>query len=250
MRDWLRPLIFAHRGAAGDAPENTLAAFQLAVAQGAHGIELDAKLSADGEVIVFHDPTLDRTTDGHGRVADMRFAALRELDAGSSFSDSFRGEKIPTLAEVFETIGKRAFINVELSNYYTRFDYQLAEKACALVKRFGLQGNVVFSSFLPPNLARTRSLLPEVPRGLLALAGWKGGWMRSFGFAFGDYQSLHPHQKDVTPQQIARVHRLGRRVHVYPVVEADVMRRLFNWGVDGLFTSYPKLALEILSNGA
>lgn len=249
MRNWPRPLIFAHRGAAADAPENTLAAFELAVAQGAHGIELDAKLSADGEIIVFHDPGLERTTNGRGRVADLPLAALRELDAGSSFSPAFRGEKIPTLAEVFETIGKRAFINVELSNYYTKFDYELADKTCALVQRFGLQENVVFSSFLPPNLARTRRLLPEVPRGLLTLAGWKGSWARSFVFNFGDYQALHPHLKDVTPQQIARVHRLGRRVHAYPVVEAEDMRRLFKWGVDGLFTSHPKLALEILANG-
>lgn len=248
MRDWPRPIIFAHRGAAADAPENTLAAFELAVTQGAHGIELDAKLSADGEIIVFHDPRLERTTDGRGRVADFPLAALRELDAGSSFSPDFRGEKIPTLAEVFETIGKRALINVELSNYYTKFNYELADKTCALVQRFGLQENVVFSSFLPLNLTRTRRLLPEVPRGLLTLAGWKGSWARSFAFNFGDYQALHPHLRDVTPQQIARVHRLNRRIHVYPVVEAEDMRRLFKWNVDGLFTSHPKLALEILAN--
>ena len=127
MQTWPRPLIFAHRGASAHAPENTLSAFELALEQGAHGIELDVKLTADGEVVVFHDPTIDRTTGGQGRISQLTLAALRELDAGSSFSEKFSGEKIPTLAEVFETIGRRAFINVELTNYSTRND-GLADK--------------------------------------------------------------------------------------------------------------------------
>jgi glycerophosphoryl diester phosphodiesterase len=247
MRDWPRPLVFAHRGASAHAPENTLAAFELALAHGADGIELDAKLSADGEVIIIHDATIDRTTGEKGRVSQLTLAALRELDAGSFFSETYKGEKIPTLAEVFETIGKRAFINVELSNYYTVPRDRLADKVCELVKKFGLQENILFSSFLASNLTRTQGLLPDVPRGLLALGGWKGWWARSFGFNFGSYQALHPNLRDTTPQQIARVHRLKRRVHVYTVSTAEQMRRLFAWGADGIFTGDPKLAKEILA---
>jgi len=99
--------IFAHRGDSAHAPENTLAAFELAAERGADGIELDAKLTADGEIVVIHDPAVDRTTDGTGMVAEMSLAALRELDAGSWFGDTFKGEQIPTLAEVFEAVGKR-----------------------------------------------------------------------------------------------------------------------------------------------
>jgi glycerophosphoryl diester phosphodiesterase len=192
MRDWPCPLIFAHRGACAHAPENTLAAFELALAQGAHGLELDAKLSADGEVVVIHDATTDRTTGMRGHVSQLPLAALRELDAGSFFSETFKGEKIPTLAEVFETIGKRAFINVELTNYYTKPRDNLADKVCELVKRFGLEQSVLFSSFLPANLARTRSLLPAVPRGLLALSGWLGWWARSFGLTLVITRSCTP----------------------------------------------------------
>ena len=90
MLDWPRPLILAHRGASAHAPENTLAAYELALVQGAHGVELDAKLSADGEVVVIHDATVDRTTDGKGRVSQLTLAALRELDAGSFFSEKFK----------------------------------------------------------------------------------------------------------------------------------------------------------------
>ena len=174
MRDWPRPLIFAHRGSSAHAPENTLAAFELAVAQGTPAIELDTKLSADGQVVVFHDATVERTTNGRGYVSKLTLSALRELDAGSFFSEKFKGEKIPTLEEVLETIGKRVFISIEFSNYYTFPHDGLVDKVCGLVKRFGLQDNVLFSSFLPSNLKRTRELLPEVPRALLALRGWKG----------------------------------------------------------------------------
>jgi glycerophosphoryl diester phosphodiesterase len=246
MRDWPRPLILAHRGASAHAPENTLAAFKLALEQGAHGVELDAKLSADGEVVIIHDPSVNRTTNGQGQVSQLDLTALRELDAGSFFSDQFKGEKIPTLAEVFETIGKRAIINVELTNYKTPRD-GLAHKVCELVRRFELQDSVLFSSFLPSNLARTRSLLPDVPRGLLALGGWIGWWARSFGFNFGDYQALNPGLSDTTPQQIARVHRLKRYVNVWTVNAAEDMRRLISWGVDGIITDDPKLAMEVLA---
>ena len=239
-----QPIIFAHRGAAAHAPENTLAAFELAVAQNADAIELDVKLSADGHAIVIHDPAVDRTTGVHSRVKDLPLRELRLLDAGSFFSEKFRGEKIPTLEEVFEAVGKRTFINVELTNYNTPHD-QLVETVCRLIKKFGLQKRVMFSSFFASNLSRANAYLPDVPRGLLAFRGLLGAWARSFGFAFGRYQALHPYFTDVTPQQVRRVHRLNRRIHVWTVnAEAD-MRRLFLWGVDAIFTDDPQLAARV-----
>jgi glycerophosphoryl diester phosphodiesterase len=239
-----QPVIIAHRGASAHAPENTLAAFELALAQKADAIELDVKLSADGQVVVIHDATVNRTTGSQGRVKDLSLAQLRSLDAGSFFSERYRGEKIPTLEEVFEIVGGRVFINVELTNYSTPRD-QLVQKVCVLVEKFEMQQRVMFSSFFASNLSKARAYLPEVPRGLLALSGLLGSWARSFGFAFGKYHALHPHLKDVTSQQVQRVHRLNRRIHVWTVNAAEDMRRLFHWGVDGIITDDPQLAVRV-----
>jgi len=239
-----QPIIFAHRGASASAPENTIAAFELALAQGADGIELDAKLSADGTVIVIHDATVDRTTGAHGRVKDLSLAELRALNAGSFFSAKFSTEKIPMLEEVFEALGKKTFTNVELTNYNTPRDH-LVESVCMLVKKFNLQKRVMFSSFYASNLSKARSYLPEVPCGLLAFPGLLGAWARSFGFAFGKYTALHPNTRDVTPQQVQRVHRLKGRIQVWTVNAGADMRRLFGWGVDAIFTDDPQLAVQV-----
>ena len=224
-----QPVIFAHRGASAYAPENTLAAFELALAQKADAIELDVKLTADGRVVVIHDATVDRTTGAHGRVKDLSLADLRALGAGSFFSEQFQSEKIPTLEEVFEAVGRRTFINIELTNYNSPRD-QLVENVCTLVKKFELQKRVMFSSFFALNLSKARGHLPEVPRGLLAFNGVLGAWARSFGFAFGKYQALHPHLNNATPQQIQRVHRLNRRMHVWTVNAAAGYASTFQLG--------------------
>jgi glycerophosphoryl diester phosphodiesterase len=118
----LQPVIFAHRGASAWAPENTLAAFRLAVEHGAPAIELDVKLTSDRKVVVLHDQTVDRTTNGHGDLRQFSLADLRELDAGGPFSAEYQGERIPTLVEVFEAVGKQVYINIELTNYASTRD--------------------------------------------------------------------------------------------------------------------------------
>lgn len=238
-----RPVIFAHRGASAYAPENTISSFALAEAVGADAIELDTKLSADGQVVVFHDATLDRTTDGSGPVARRTLAELRALDAGSRFSQAFRGEKIPLLQDVLESFGRKTFIAIDLNNYSTPWD-GLVRRVCEVVKQQALQDHVLFSSFLPANLHQAARGLPEVPRALLARKGWQGSWARSFGFTFGQYAALHPYVTDVSVQQVKRVHRLKRRIHVWTVNAVEDLRRLAAWGVDGVFTDDPKLALD------
>jgi glycerophosphoryl diester phosphodiesterase len=239
------PVIFAHRGASAHAPENTLPAFELALQQGADGVELDAQLTADGHVIVIHDPRLERTTNGHGRVKDFSLADLRALDAAGRYSDQYNGTKIPTLDEVFETIGKKAVINIELKNYTAPQD-ALVEKVCQLVKRYGLEDRILFSSFFGLSLRKAARLLPQVPRGLLALSGFPGAWARSFGFMFGDYQAVHPHINDVNAQQVQRVHRLKRYINVWTVNSAQDVARLADWGVDGIITDDPLMAVRAL----
>src|SRR5690606_28189003 len=109
-------LVFGHRGAKAYAPMNTIPAFELAAEQGADGIELDVHRSKDGHAVIVHDFTVDETTDGNGTVTEMTLAQLKELDAGSWFGEGFHGVQIPTLDEVFEAVGERLLINVEIKS--------------------------------------------------------------------------------------------------------------------------------------
>ena len=168
-----RPIIFAHRGDLAHAPENTLPSFQQALHKGADGVELDAKLTADGHVIVIHDATLDRTTDGTGRVAAFTLEAIRKLDAGKWFDEKFTGTKVPLLEEVFETVGRDKMINIELTNYSSARD-GLVLKVCELIKHHNNHSQILFSSFFSSNLKIAAQTLPEIPRGLLAMPGLVG----------------------------------------------------------------------------
>jgi glycerophosphoryl diester phosphodiesterase len=244
-----RPILLAHRGDFAHAPENTLPAFQQAIQKGADGVELDAKLTADGHVIVIHDPTLDRTTDGKGRVASTPLITIRKLDAGKWFNPKFSGTQIPLLEEVFEIVGKEKLINIELTNYNTPRD-GLVLKVCQLIKRHNNQSQIIFSSFFPSNLKIAAQTLPQIPRGLLTMPGLAGLWARSFGFMFGDYQALHPHLSNTSREQMQRAHRLKRRVHVWTANTPEEIIRLKDWGVDGIITDDLATAVRALGRGA
>lgn len=240
-----RPILLAHRGDLAHAPENTLPSFMQAIQKGADGVELDAKLTADGHVIVIHDETVDRTTNGKGKVATFTLEAIRKLDAGSWFDSKFAGTQVPLLEEVFEIVGKEKLINIELTNYFTPRD-GLVKKVCDLIKRHNNASQIIFSSFLPSNLKIANQTLPEIPRGLLALPGLMGLWARSFGFMFGDYQALHPHLTNASREQIQRAHKVKRRIHVWTANSPADIQRLRDWGVDGMFTDDPAAAVQAL----
>ena len=246
LSQFSQPVIFAHRGASAYAPENTIAAFKLAVEQGADAIELDAKLSFDGQVVVIHDQTVDRTTTGSGRIKDMAYSELRYLDAGSHFDCAYVGESIPTLDEVFDNFGHQTFINVELTNYASPLD-ELPAKIAQIVKQRQINKSLLFSSFNPIPLIRIRRLLPDIPIALLALPGRNGAWARSWPGRLLKYQALHPEVNDVTPAMMEQAHKHGYRIHVYTVNQVDVLHRLKEMQVDGIFTDDPLLARQVLS---
>jgi glycerophosphoryl diester phosphodiesterase len=236
------PIVFAHRGASAYAPENTLAAFELAARQGAPAIEFDVKLTSDRQVIIIHDPTLERTTNGSGAIGKHSLAELRELDAGSWKSPEFRGEKIPLLTDVLEAVGKKVLINIELTNYATPFD-GLTREVAGLVKKHALQERVIFSSFYFTNLLAARRLLPTVPCAQLILEG-REGWLQRATARFMDLEAEHPYTSDVNAELVERLHARGRRVHVWTVNDPADMRRLRACGVDGIFSDDPLIALE------
>ncbi len=240
-----QPIIFAHRGASAFAPENTLASFELAVEHGADAIELDVKLSADQQVVVIHDQTVNRTTNGKGRVNQLTLDELKKLDAGAFFSPEYKGETIPTLSEVIEKIAGRLYINIELTNYATPFD-NLTQKVAEIVLSHHQEENILFSSFNLITLTKIKRLLPQVPAALLALPGIPGAFARS---AIGRWFSpdiIHPYLKDINPAFMKKQHRLNRRTHVWTVNKPEQLKRLFSLEVEGVFTDDPRLAHQIL----
>jgi len=240
------PYFFAHRGASAHAPENTLAAFQLALDLGARLIEFDVKLTADKQVVVIHDQTVDRTTNGKGKVNQLTLSELKRLDAGYWFDEKYRDEEIPALNEVFDNFGNKLFMNVELTNYASPFD-GLVDKVSRLVTKYRMENRVIYSSFFPTNLVRARQLLPNVMRGQLVLPGKAGWWQRLWGGLI-DVQANHPYTSDVTAESITRAHNRGRLIHAWTVNSPADMQRLCNLGADGFFTDDPSPALDIISN--
>lgn len=245
---WRSPLIFAHRGASAQAPENTLSAFELAVQSGADVIELDAKLSADEHVVIIHDHTVDRTTDGTGNVSNLPLAALQKLNASINFPESSNKEHIPTLEEVIESLRGKTLIDIELSNYKSPFD-ALPAKVAQIILHFGIHEHVLVSSFHPIPLKKFHQLLPSIPIGFLAKRGFQGSLSRSkLGRLIVPHQALHPEKSDISPNLVLASHQSGLRVHTYTVNEPDEITRLFKLGVDGIITDNPLLTRRILES--
>ena len=243
---WYRdaPLVIAHRGASLLAPENTMAAFNLAVEVGAHAIELDAKLSRDGEVVIMHDSTLDRTTDGTGTVRSHTVMELWSLDAGSHFGNSFTGELIPILADVFNRLAGKLLFNVEITNYATPFD-RLPEKVISLIVHRGIENDVLISSFNPVALIMSKRIAPEIPIGLLVRGSTRlliNRMMRSWIM----YDCYHPAWDRVSQDVIGQERRMGKRIHVWTLNSPEAMINLVKAGVNGVITDDPVLARGVL----
>lgn len=154
-------MIIAHRGASADAPENTLSAFQEAIRQRADAIELDVQLTYDKKLIIMHNPTLNKTTTGSGQVATKTLQEIKQLDAGIKFSKRFKGEKIPTLEEVFNTFGKQTNYVVELK-FYQFFPGSFAQQVYNTVLEHDLINNTLFLSFDPRLLIQIKKINPNV----------------------------------------------------------------------------------------
>jgi glycerophosphoryl diester phosphodiesterase len=166
-------LVFGHRGDCAHAPENTLAAFRMALERGADGIELDARLTRERTVMVLHDAGVERVTHAHGKMAELTTEEIQRLDAGSPFGPEFQGERIPALEEVFAAFGDRPIYDLEIKNFEAPGN-GLEGKVLELVRRFGLEKRVIISSFNPLAVRYFRRELPQAPAGLLLLGGVAG----------------------------------------------------------------------------
>ncbi|MGQ9516894.1 MAG: glycerophosphodiester phosphodiesterase [Anaerolineae bacterium] len=241
---YARPLVFGHRGASAAAPENTLAAFELAAEMGADGVELDAQLSQDGEVVICHDFFVDKTTNTHGRVDSFTAAELRALDAGSWFSPAFAGQYIPTLRELFERLGRRLLFNVELKSESLR-DNGLERRVAGLIHDFDLYDRVIVSSFNPAALWRMRRLDPRIDLGLLYYDEQPLHLRRAWARYIIPFQAMHPYYPMVDEQYMTWARRRGYKVNVWTVDDEEEARRLLRLGVNIIITNHPDVMRKV-----
>ena len=238
----MKTKIWAHRGASGAAPENTLAAFELAAGVGADGVELDVHFTRDGEVVVVHDNTLERVTGMRGTVEALTLAQLRRLDFSNHMA-AYRGETIPTLTEVLTLLKPTGLeINIELKTDH-KLPEGLEEATLERVARAGMESRIWYSSFNHYSIARMKALAPETRCGLLYDCKLYAPWTYAKGMGV---EALHPHYGTLnTPGYLDACHAAGIRCHTWTVNDEAEIRRLIERGVDAVITNEPALALRV-----
>jgi glycerophosphoryl diester phosphodiesterase len=236
----LRPVIFAHRGARGHAPENTLLAFSLAFDLGADAIEFDVQRSSDSQLVVIHDDTLDRTTNGRGYVRETPFEKLREVDAGVRWNTP---QRIPTLTETLALVESYGgAMNLEL-----KADSREDALATAAIIEGALtdlteatRTRILLSSFELDSVGWLKSRLPSLRVGALFTgAQWRKEDMVSRALDL-DAEAVHPNVRLVQPDLVERAHAVGLRVNVWTANRRPTIRRLLALGVDGIFSDAPE----------
>ena len=242
--------VMGHRGARGLAPENTVAALRVAQELGVP-IELDTMLCGSGELVVFHDETLDRTTDGRGLVSETPLATIAALDAGAHFSDATAGEPVPLLSSVLSEFGDLVRINIEVKGARGASAPALAAAVVSAVESAGLTEQVIVTSFNPFILEAVRAENPNIFRGQIYgtfrgadLSGLEKFLLRNLAFnrrAAPDLLMME--DAHATRGRLRRLHRRGYRVFVWTVNDEAAVQHMLSVGVDGIITDYPDRVL-------
>lgn len=234
------PLFIAHRGISARFPENTLAAFEGAIRLGAQMIELDVNLSSDRQLVVIHDETVDRTTDGTGAVRDLPLSALVRLDAGSWFDPAYADQRLPTLDQVLAAACGRIMLNIEIKPEAFEPNHPpdaVERQVVDQIRRRGMQDAVIVSSFAWQVLDNIRRIDPDLALGLLSDTPADDDlrhWHRRIG-AF----SWHPDYRVLTREQVDAFHAAGTRVFPYAVDGRIDTASMLALGVDGLIVDDP-----------
>ena len=236
--------IFAHRGSKGTHPENTLASFKEAVRVGSDGIELDVHLTKDGHLVVIHDETVDRTTNGNGEIRNLTLAEIKAMDAGSWFHNKYAGEKIPTLEEVLLLLTELGFngqLNIELKTDVIQYE-GLVEKCLALQSAKDWPFAIVYSSFNPYTLVELKQANPSQEIGLL----FESKEWADKGDAMLEKESYHPDLKLL--DWAIEWNRNQLPLRVWTVNEDTDINRCFELQIEAIFTDYPEKALQLKEN--
>ena len=235
-------IVLAHRGYSAKAPENTMAAFELALEVGSGGLELDVHLTKDGEVVIIHDDTVDRTTNGTGRVDSYTMAELKELDAGSWFSPEFAGEKLPTLRQLLDLVkDKDILLNIETK---TALGFeQLNETLASLLDQYDLWERTIISSFNHYSLAHMKDIRLQAKTAILYNAALVNPWVyaKSIGATV-----LHPYHKTIIPEIVTAAQQNGMMVNVWTVDKPVDVERMKAAKVNGIITNVPDQVQSLL----
>lgn len=236
--------IIGHRGAAGTHPENTMVSFQAAFEAGAEGIELDVQMTKDGELVVIHDETVDRTTNGTGYVKDLTLSQLVNFDASYSFAEYRKKASIPTLEEVLRWVSQQnneLFVNVELKNGI--IEYQgIEQRTIDLIFKYHLQKRVIVSSFNHYSLVTCKEIAPEIETAVLYMESLYEPW--NYAARIGA-KALHPHFYAVNPYIVDEAKSRQVEVRPFTVNDKDLMEDLIRQGTSAFFTDFPKIAVEL-----
>lgn len=236
--------VWAHRGASAYAPENTIAAFRLAVEMGADGVELDVHESSDGKLMVIHDETVDRTSNGTGRVVDMTCEELKKLDFSNGF-EKYDGARIPTLKEVYGLLKNTELtINVEIKCDVVVY-WGIWDKLVELENEMGMNGRIHYSSFNHYVLMELRRIKPEATIGLLYSCGLVDPWLYAEHL---HAEAIHPHYllPLQAPGLIEGCAQAGIAINPWTVNDVDAMKTLADKGINAIITNTPDVALDVL----
>ncbi len=238
-----RTLVWAHRGASGYAPENTLEAFAKAIDMKADGIELDVQMTKDGQLVILHDETVDRVSSGKGSVKDYTYAELLKLNVNKRFPE-YGEVRIPTLEEVYRLIKNTdLMINVELKNSIIFYE-GLEERVLELTRKYGLEERVIYSSFNHYSVMKLKQLLPSVKTGFLYEDGYLN--MPDYAVRYG-VEALHPALYHLQyPNFIEDCRARGIALRVWTVNDPMDMKMLCKQGINSIITNYPDIGKRIV----
>ena len=237
---------FAHRGFCSQYPENTLLAFQKALEEGVDGIENDVQLTRDGEIVILHDETLDRTTNGHGWLKDYTLAEVRELDASEKFGAKYGPQRIPTLREYLELVKDEPIItNIEMKTGV--YEYLPMEQMLVdMLREYKITDRILITSFNHFTIMRMKALAPEIKYGFLAY-DWRldaGEYTQRYGIP-----CYHPDYHNLTPAVVEDLHSHGIEVNPYTVDDPDDIRDMIRKGVNSVITNCPDVVNRIRREG-
>lgn len=243
--------IIGHRGDAGSAPENTLAAIDRGLKMGTDILEIDVHLTRDGHLCVMHDKKVDRTTNGRGKIKDLTWDQIQKLDAGGWYSDSFKNEKVPSLEQVIEKINGKSQLLIEIKKG-TPYYPQIEEKVLETIHRLKAEKWCIIQSFNMKLLQHIHRLDPEIRLQKLEIFVIPelhisfDGTLRHFDPVKNNFfESYNINYFFLTSSIIKHIHNSNKSVYVWTANSESVIKRMINMGADGIITNHPRIAKKL-----